>query len=311
MKKKYFKIISSIAIAGVFLVLAFGSGSSDSDEKITIDINNSQALQNYMQGKWSWEKHTGDVNHTWRYRFEIKGNKLKIWKCLNNTDDPFNMSEGYEEYNFTLGSPKRDIDGFNSRPLEFAQFDETNYFGLTYNALSPFWLISDDRFDTPLLKCGSGIASWSKAEFQVTGTKINHDDSFSNSDNLEATTSSNEVKSTEAKYMPTDDDINSIGNEDWKSYLLYLIDGVNQKRLDAIYASSVADKDFYDGGGGGTIRDFFSENEAWSEITKSLNSGFKLYDMGEQYQASRVSKDDHLIFVYKDGTWRWYGIMGD
>lgn len=306
MNKNYFKIISSLVIAVVFLFLAFGSGSSDSDEKVKIDINDTQALLNYMQGTWSWENHTGVVNETWRYRFEIKGSKLKVWKCLNNIEDPFDMSEGYEEYNFTLGSPRRDIDGFNSRNLEFALFDETNHLGLTYNALAPFWLICDDNWDTPNLRCASGIQPWSKAVFQVTGTKINHSDSFSETENLDAITSTNEVV-----YMATDDDLNSIGNKDWESYMFFLIDGVNQKRLDAIFASSVANEDFNDGGGGGTLRDYFTNDEVWSEMSTSLNSGFKLYDMGEQYEAARVTKDDHLIFVYKDDTWRWYGIMGD
>lgn len=168
------KIISTILIAFVFLFLAFGSG--ESDEKIKIDINDQQALEKYIQGKWSYEKHTGDVNHTWRYRFEIIGNKLKVYSCLNNTDDPFDMSGGYEEFNFTLGSPTRDVDGYKARFLEFSILDKTNFFGLTYEALSPFWLVSDDNWDTPVLRCGSGIPTWSRVEFQSTGNKISHNE---------------------------------------------------------------------------------------------------------------------------------------
>jgi uncharacterized protein YecT (DUF1311 family) len=186
--KKKLKIISSAIITGVFLFFAFGSGSSDSNEKIKIDINDQKALEKYIQGKWSWEKETGDINHTWRYRFEIKGNKLRIWNCFNNTNDPFDMSEGYEEFNFTLGSPTRDVDGYKARYLEFALFDKTNFFGMTYESLSPFWLVSDDKWDTPVLRCSSGIPSWSREEFKSIGNRITHDDS--NSDTEETTTES-------------------------------------------------------------------------------------------------------------------------
>ena len=174
----YKHILSSIIIL-FFIIIAFGSSDSDdSSEKIKIDINNQAELEKYIQGKWSWEKYTDDINHTWRYRFEIEGNKLKIWSCFNNTDDPFDMSEGYEELTFTLGSPTRDVDGYHSRFLEFALFDETNFFGLTYENLSPFWIVSDENWDTPVIKCGSGIPSWSRDKFTSSGSKIIHDDSF-------------------------------------------------------------------------------------------------------------------------------------
>jgi hypothetical protein len=175
--KKFIKEIGSTLMVGVFLFLAFGSDDSSDSPKVKIDINNQQELEKYIQGKWSWERHTGDVNHTWRYRFEINGNKLKIWQCFNNMDDPFDMSEGYEEYNFTLGSPTRDVDGNKSRNLEFALFDKENFFGLTYNALSPFWVVSDENYNTPVLKCASGIPSWSRVKFESTGNKIIHNQS--------------------------------------------------------------------------------------------------------------------------------------
>lgn len=83
---KYIKTIITTITVFIFLALAFGSG--DSDEKVVINISDKQALEKYIQGKWSWEKHTGDVNMTWRYRFEIIGNTLRIWKCVSNTEDP-------------------------------------------------------------------------------------------------------------------------------------------------------------------------------------------------------------------------------
>ena len=148
--------------------------SGSSDEKVKIDLNDNVALEKYIQGKWSWEKHTGEINYTRRYRFEIEGKKLKIWSCISNTNDPFDMSDGYEELNFTLGSPTRDIDGNKARYLEFAVFDKSNFFGMTYEALNPFWLVTDENWDHPVLKCGSGIPSWTRAEFKSTGTKKDH-----------------------------------------------------------------------------------------------------------------------------------------
>lgn len=171
---KFLKTIGSFLIVGMFLFLAFGSGSSE--KKIKIDINDKQALEDYIQGKWSFEKHTGDINHTWRFRLEIKGNKLRIWRCWNNMDDPFDMSGGYEEFNFTLGSPTRDIDGYHARNLEFAVFDKTNNFGGVYNSLMPIWIVSDDHWDTPVLRCASGIPTCDRDEFQSSGNNINDND---------------------------------------------------------------------------------------------------------------------------------------
>jgi uncharacterized protein (TIGR02145 family) len=193
---KYIKTIITTITVFIFLALAFGSG--DSDEKVVINISDKQALEKYIQGKWSWEKHTGDVNMTWRYRFEIVGNTLRIWKCVNNTKDPFDMSEGYEELHFSLGEPTRDVDGYNARYLAFEVFDKSNFFGLTYESLAPFWLVSDDNWDTPVLRCASGIPSWSREEFSSVGNRINHKDwdevsnsESSNYDNYEENNSNN------------------------------------------------------------------------------------------------------------------------
>ena len=62
-------------------------------------------------------------------------------------------------------------------------FDKSNFFGLTYENLAPFWLVSDENWDTPVLRCASGIPSWSREEFQSTGNKISHNESNSNSNN--------------------------------------------------------------------------------------------------------------------------------
>jgi hypothetical protein len=149
-------------------------------DKVKIDIKDKVALEDYMQGKWSWERYTGDPNGTWRYRFEIIGDKLRIWSCMNNVKDPFEMGEGYDEFVFSLGDATRDVDGYNARYLEFGVFD--NEYSLTYFALEPFWLVSDENWDTPVLRCSTGMPSWSGAEFPTTGLKLNREMGSSESD---------------------------------------------------------------------------------------------------------------------------------
>lgn len=156
MKKNHFKIIFSSVIIGIFLFFAVGCSSNSKNSKI--DINDTKAIDDYIQGKWSWEKHTGSANETWRYRFEIDGNKLKIWSCINNLDDPFDMNMKGDPViiEFTLGQPVRDMDGYHCRYL---QSDDANF---TYRALSSIWFVADEHWDEPVIRSGSGIPSWSK-----------------------------------------------------------------------------------------------------------------------------------------------------
>jgi hypothetical protein len=288
--KTIYKSIFSVFITGIFLLFAIGSG--ESDKKVKIDINDQQALEKYIQGKWSWEKHTGDINHTWRYRFEINGNKLKIWTSFNNTDDPFDMSGGYEELNFTLGSPTRDVDGYKARFLEFALFDKTNFFGLTYEGLSPFWLVSDDNWDTPVLRCGSGIPSWSREEFQTTGNKILH--SESNSNTYETTTAS---------------DYSTLDNS-WDPFLVEFRTALVNKDKEKII-SMTDELNFFDGGGGATALEFLNDADinkesGWSNLIHSIESGVK----GEN-EKQTVGDYPNLYFIKKNNKWYWQGIVGD
>lgn len=135
-------------------------------------------------------------------------------------------------------------------------------------------------------------------------------DEISSSNSTNTNENSGIKTKIEAFEMPTDDDSNSIGKEDWKYYLSSFIDAINEKELSAVYVTTVHDTIFYDRSGV-TIRDFFNRNNAWDDMAKSLNSGFKIYDKHEGYEAARITKDNRLIFVYKDEDWRWYGVIGD
>lgn len=154
----FFKIISSTLLVGLFILFAYGSGSDS--EEVKVDINDTKAIESYLQGKWHWEKYSGNANETWKYRFEIVGNQLKIWSCIGNIDDPFDMNmEGNPKiHEFNLGQPSRDVDGYNCRYLEF---DEGNV-SLTYRAISPIWFVSDENWDTPVIRSASGTPSWTR-----------------------------------------------------------------------------------------------------------------------------------------------------
>lgn len=154
-----------------------------------------------------------------------------------------------------------------------------------------------------------GIAdAFEKNPGRFHAVECNGDDSFTSNVLATQVNTSNQGI---AEYMPTDAEENSIGNKDWDDFLLSYIDGVNQKRLSAMYTLSLSNEISYAGGDPIEIRDYFNNSQSWTEIAKSLNTGFELYDMGAEFETARVTKDNHLIFVYKNGFWKWYGIMGD
>lgn len=128
--KNIYYILGAIALlAGVMM---FKKAPNES-----LGVNSSAVeVQNYIQGKWAYEIHTGDINNTLRYRFEITGNTLKIWSDIGNIDDPFDMNHDIESHQFSLSEIIRDVDGNPSRYLDF---DESNV-SLTYRTLSPIWV---------------------------------------------------------------------------------------------------------------------------------------------------------------------------
>ncbi len=154
-----YKILTSFLFS---IVLIFLTNCSGGDKKIKININDELALKKFMQGKWEFVNYTGNPNEHWRYRFEIEGNKLKIWFCISNKEDPFNMDEGPKIHEFTLSSPTRDALGYHCCYL---QFDESKV-SLTYRALAPIWIISDEHWDKPELCSGAGVRTWSRTEFE-------------------------------------------------------------------------------------------------------------------------------------------------
>lgn len=96
--------------------------------------------------------------------------------------------------------------------------------------------------------------------------------------------------------------------ESWKSYKASFWESITYQDIDRIEVSSLEGSDFHDGGVGGTVTEFFNDPEAWENVKKSLESGFKDYKIEDkQYSSAKITNDDKLIFVRKGDFWKWYG----
>jgi len=157
--KQQFKHIFSALIILSMIFLAFGSDetkdSSTSAKKI--DINNESEILNFIQGQWSWIDYSSGANSNIRYRFEINGNKITVLTCYGNLNDPFVANEKPEVLEFSLGKPKRDVDGYNCRFLEFSPFQDQS---LLFRALNSIWIIVDSNWDEP--KLTNGVRTWDR-----------------------------------------------------------------------------------------------------------------------------------------------------
>lgn len=113
----------------------------------------------------------------------------------------------------------------------------------------------------------------------------------------------------------------SVSDKIWQSYWTKFSAATKNKDLKALKVLSIQ-KPFSSGGG---IEDTFDEfwqgnketrNKTWKYLTKSVNSGTKIYsnkldDLIRRYKSVRVTNDDIFVFVYTKNGWRWWGVMGD
>jgi hypothetical protein len=51
-------------------------------------------------------------------------------------------------------------------------------------------------------------------------------------------------------------------------------------------------------------------SKLWYLVQNSVKKGTMTYDSGEK-KPWQVTRDNHLLFVFENGSWRFYGIMGD
>ena len=78
--KQKLKIISCSLVAGLFLLIAFGSGRSESNK---VNIQSEQEIKSYLLGKWKANLTLSGM--VVFYRFEITDSQIKCWKKSDAT----------------------------------------------------------------------------------------------------------------------------------------------------------------------------------------------------------------------------------
>lgn len=150
----------------------------------------------------------------------------------------------------------------------------------------------------------SGIASWSGEEFEATGNKITYSEYGSNT----------EKPITEANYSTPDvynEESSVTIDNGWEIFLVEFKKALINKNKAKII--KMTDKnDFFDGGGGSTINEFLNNADnnteaGWDSLINSLNSGID----GTNEEKQTVGGYPNLYFRYKDNQWYWNGVVGD
>lgn len=104
----------------------------------------------------------------------------------------------------------------------------------------------------------------------------------------------------------------SNAEKSWQPFWTEFSRAVNQKNKAAVKRLMSAEKDFFSGGGGETRDEWLEmvdEQKWWRLLQKSIRVGTK----PDSYNGkpSRITKDNHLVFVYLKNQWRFIGPMGD
>jgi hypothetical protein len=128
MRKQYLELITSSLVVGVFLLMAFGSGESDSkdnEETPKIDFNSATEVKNHIEGKWFLKNFDDKC-----VRLEISESRIKF-NCILNENYEF-QKEDEEEYSYTLteaygaefkGQLQRFVSVSGDKSLGFRIFD--------------------------------------------------------------------------------------------------------------------------------------------------------------------------------------------
>ena len=101
-------------------------------------------------------------------------------------------------------------------------------------------------------------------------------------------------------------------DKSWQPFWTEFTAAVNKKYKALVKMLMSAEKDFFSGGGGETRDEWLQmidEQRWWGRLQKSVRLGTKQYNYNGK--PSRITKDNHLIFVYIGRQWRFVGIMGD
>jgi hypothetical protein len=99
-----------------------------------------------------------------------------------------------------------------------------------------------------------------------------------------------------------------LKEELWPKFWQSFSNAVRNKNKEKIVELSLKGNEFFDGGGGNDAKnhvEFLDKDGRWNYFVASINSGVKPH--GEE----KITKDNTLIFVFKNKKWNWYGVMGD
>ena len=100
----------------------------------------------------------------------------------------------------------------------------------------------------------------------------------------------------------------STANRSWGAFWTKFSTAVNTRNRTNLKSLMASERDFFSGGGGET-RDQWLRSVSWAELQKSVRRGTKVdfYDG----KPGRLTKDNHLVFAFSGGKWRFMGPMGD
>ena len=110
--------------------------------------------------------------------------------------------------------------------------------------------------------------------------------------------------------------VTTAANKNWKPFWSKFTSAVKSKNKAAIKQLMVAEKDFSSGNEDRT-RNQWLENldkqKQWGELQKTVAKGTKPYNSDEKSDW-RVTPDNEMLFVlifeFKNGGWRFLGVMG-
>ncbi len=100
----------------------------------------------------------------------------------------------------------------------------------------------------------------------------------------------------------------STANRSWNSFWTKFSTAVKKRDRVAVKGLMASERNFFSGGGGETRSEWLA-SVSWTELQKSVRLGTKVdnYDG----KPGRITKDNHLVFAFSGGKWRFMGPMGD
>lgn len=113
-------------------------------------------------------------------------------------------------------------------------------------------------------------------------------------------------------FVPSITYAQGAANKSWNSFWTQFTAAVNAKNKASVKRLMSSEKDFFSGGGGETRVEwlkFLDDSRRWGSVQRSVAKGVVVHNDGRRL--GRITKDQHLIFKYIGGKWRFVGVMGD